>query len=82
MRLRHFCWSVLRITMAIVAIAGGDALLQHLLHAPPGIMLGATLGTNVLTLADWAKRIGPDNEVATITARRSERVCLRSRGGY
>jgi hypothetical protein len=66
MRLRHFCWSVLRITMAIVAIAGGDALLQHLLHAPPGIMLGATLGTNVLTLADWAKRIGPDNEVATI----------------
>lgn len=29
-------------------------------------VLGATLGTGALTMADWAKRIGPDGKVSTI----------------
>lgn len=67
MRLRHFCtWAAIFVVAAVLAlVAGPPVQAQGVVRWMPMVM-GATLGSNVLTLADWAKRLGPDNQIATI----------------
>lgn len=57
-------WCAIVLVAFVAALVAGPPV--HAQHTSLPLIVGATLGANVLTLADWAKRMGPDNQIATI----------------
>lgn len=53
--------AVLAIPVLLFALMGGQGT-----QLPTLLLAGASIGANVLTLVDWAKRYGPDDKVADI----------------
>lgn len=59
-------WCALFIVGALIALMVTPHTIAHGSTSLLPTLMGATVGANVVTLADWAKRLGPDNRIATI----------------
>lgn len=58
--------AVLAIPVLMLALIGGVPTAANGTHLPTLLFAGASIGANVLTLVDWAKRLDPDGKVPDI----------------